>query len=114
MDLSDRIRNRMKDLDLTQEALANQAEISQAMVYKLLARKSKSTTKIIQLAKALECDVEWLATGEQTSQQLKEDQVTYNVSKKLSLSELKRQLKALPKEQQKRLALSIMQDLMND
>lgn len=112
MDLADRIRSRMSELNLTQEALANQAEISQAMVYKLLARKSKSTTKIIQLANALECSVEWLAIGEDIKHGIKEDAASYGASRNLTALELEQQLKALSKEQQKRIALSIMQDLM--
>jgi len=112
MDLADRIRSRMKELDLTQEALANQAQISQAMVYKLLARKSKSTTKIIQLAQALECSVEWLAVGEEIKHGTMEDQASYKANRSLTVLELERQLKALPQKQQKRIALSIMQELM--
>jgi len=114
MDLADRIRTQMKSLNLTQEALAHRAEISQAMVYKLLSRKSKSTTKIVSLAAALECNVEWLATGNVNKEQVNEEKASYTTSSKMSASELKKQLQKLPKSQQKSIALSIMQDLMND
>jgi len=66
MDIADRIQTRMSELNLTQEELAIRADISQAMVYKLLSRKAKSTTKIVQLADALECSIEWLAKGSAT------------------------------------------------
>lgn len=51
----------MKALHLTQPALAERAGISQVMVHKLL--KGANTTKIVQLAKALECDPVWLSGG---------------------------------------------------
>jgi len=111
MDLSERIRLRMSELNLTQEALAESVGISQAMIYKLLSRKAKNTTKIVELAEALECDVEWLATGKATRHQVQEGNAQYNYTPKLSIKELTKQLKALPKAQKKKIAMSILDDL---
>lgn len=113
MDIADRIRTRMNELNLTQEELAIRAEISQAMVYKLLSRKAKSTTKIVQLADALECDIEWLIKGS-TATGLKEDTAHYQFQSKMTAQELKKQLKTLPKDTQKSIALGIIKDLIGD
>jgi len=110
---TNRIQARMDELNLTQEELAIRAEISQAMVYKLLSRKAKSTTKVVQLANALECDIEWLIKGNSATG-IKEGKANYQLQKKLSVQELKAQLKTLPKDTQKDIALSIMKDLMGD
>lgn len=112
MDLADRIRARMSELDLTQETVAELAGISQAMVYKLLSRNARNTTKIVELANALECEVEWLATGTSNRYKVQEDGVQYSYTKKLSAKELTQQLKALPKAQQKKIAMSILDDLV--
>nr|WP_277950866.1 S24 family peptidase [Vibrio mediterranei] len=61
--LSTNIRARLRALGMTQKVLAEKAGISQVMVHKLLSGKTKSTAKIIELAKALECDPGWLQTG---------------------------------------------------
>jgi len=113
MDIADRIQTRMSELNLTQEELAIRADISQAMVYKLLSRKAKSTTKIVQLADALECSIEWLAKGSATDG-VQEGKAHYQPKITMSVQELKAQLKALPKDTQKSIALSIMKDLMGD
>ena len=111
MDLSDRIRHRMSELNLTQEALAESVGMSQAMIYKLLSRKAKNTTKILELAEALECDVEWLATGKSTRHQVQEGSAEYRYTPTLSVKELTKQLKALPKAQKKKIAMSVLNDL---
>ena len=113
MDLADRISIKMKSLKLTQEEVANRADISQAMVYKLLSRKSKSTTKIVQLAEALECTIEWLATGNTNTSKVSEEKASYLTSNETNRLELEKQLKKLPKEEQKSIALNIMQNLMD-
>lgn len=115
MNLADRIRQRMSELQLTQEAVANRAEISQGMVYKLVSGKAQNTSKIVQLAHALECDVEWLATGELADRtaQIKEQQSEYNVNPHASLNDLRAQIRALPSKDQKALAMQIMDDLLN-
>lgn len=61
--LSDRMKERMTVLDLTQDQLATLASVSQTAIHKLLTGKSESTKKLPQLARALECSIDWLAEG---------------------------------------------------
>lgn len=49
MTLAKRMKKQMSELGLTQEAVANRADISQGMVYKLLSGKAKSTSKLYNL-----------------------------------------------------------------
>jgi len=114
MNLANRIKKRMSELGLTQEAVANRADISQGMVYKLISGKSKSTSKIVQLAQALECDVEWLATGATTkvSSKIQEDVSAYHMSKTRHIKDLKQQIKALPVRDQKSLAMELLTELL--
>ena len=58
------IRAKLKDLGMTQRELGEQANISQVMIYKLLSGKSSSTSKILDIARALKCDPDWLLNGE--------------------------------------------------
>lgn len=57
----------MKELGLTQSQLAERAGISQVTVHKLASGKISSTAKIVNLAKALNCDPEWLQNGNEQS-----------------------------------------------
>lgn len=111
MNIADRIKLRMSALKLTQESVANRAGISQGMVYKLVSGKAKSTAKLIELANALECDIQWLATGNNTS--LKEERAPYDKHPTLTIKQLKHQLAALPQEAQKEIALEIMESLID-
>lgn len=61
--LSKNIQSRMKDLGLTQKELAELAGISQVTVHKLTSGKINNTAKIVNLAKALKCDADWLQNG---------------------------------------------------
>lgn len=54
----------MKTLGLTQKELAERANISQVMVHKLLSGKTTTTSKLLDLAKALGCTAEELQYGE--------------------------------------------------
>lgn len=116
MTLANRMKKQMAELGLTQEAVANRADISQGMVYKLLSGKAKSTSKIVQLAYALECDIEWLATGEvpQTPHKVSENNAGYSRSKSSTIAELRKQIRSLPKREQKSLAMEIMNDLLDN
>ena len=113
MTLAARIKKRMSDLQLTQEAVANRAELSQGMVFKLVSGKSKSTSKIVQLAHALECDVEWLASGKTAAQSaaVRETDSTYRQSLSPSIGELSKQIRALPLSDQKQLVIEIVEEL---
>ena len=110
MNIADRIKLRMSALKLTQEGVANRAGISQGMVYKLISGKAKSTSKLIELADALECDIEWLGTGKTD---VREQSARYKTQAKLTVKELKRQLAALPPNTQKAIALEIMESLID-
>jgi SOS-response transcriptional repressor LexA len=63
MNISSRIESRMRDLGLTQDALAKRAGVSQTTIFKLLSGKAAQTRKIVEIAKALGVTPEWLATG---------------------------------------------------
>ncbi len=62
--LSKNIRNRMKDLGLTQKGLADKAGTTQVTIHRMISGKVLKTTKIVELAKALECSPDWLLNGE--------------------------------------------------
>jgi len=113
MTLAARIKKRMSDLQLTQEAVANRAELSQGMVFKLVSGKSKGTSRIVQLAYALECDVEWLANGQTSPQSasVRETDSIYAQSQSPSIDELAKQIRALPLSDQKQLVLEIVEEL---
>jgi transcriptional regulator with XRE-family HTH domain len=61
MALSDRIKERMQSLNLTQDELAQRVGISQTAIHKLLSGKSQRTRYLNELANALGCAPEWLA-----------------------------------------------------
>jgi phage repressor protein C with HTH and peptisase S24 domain len=62
--LSANIRSRLRDLGMTQKELAERVSVSTVMVHKLLSGKSSSTSKILDFARVLECDPDWLLSGE--------------------------------------------------
>jgi len=110
MNMGDRIKLRMSALKLTQESVANKAGISQGMVYKLVSGNAKSTSKLVELANALECDIHWLATGKTETQELN---AGYNKQSKLTVEQLKSQIASLPQNIQKDIALEIMESLID-
>ena len=61
--LSKNVRSQMRNLGLTQAELAEQAGVAQPTIHRILSGKISTTTKLVELAKALKCDVEWLVTG---------------------------------------------------
>jgi phage repressor protein C with HTH and peptisase S24 domain len=68
MKMKDRIKSRRATLGLSQQELADQAGVSQQLIGKLETGAAESTAKLIQIAKALECDPEWLQTGKKPKQ----------------------------------------------
>ncbi|MCP5197688.1 MAG: helix-turn-helix transcriptional regulator [Gammaproteobacteria bacterium] len=64
MDMADRIRQRMDEMGISQDALARQAGLTQPAIFKLLAGKSRRTTRLAEIAKTLKVRPEWLVTGE--------------------------------------------------
>ncbi len=61
--LAENLKARLSALGMTQKELGEKTGISQVMVHKLLSGKSKSTTKILDLAKILQCQPDWLLYG---------------------------------------------------
>lgn len=62
----------MKELGLTQSKLAELAGTTQVTINRLLSGKIKKTTKIIEIAKALKCDPDWLLNGQYSAVSIKE------------------------------------------
>lgn len=62
--LSKNIKLRMNELKLTQKELAERAGITQVTVHKLITGKIIRTSRLVELAKALECSLEWLTGNE--------------------------------------------------
>ena len=61
--LADRLKQEMARCGLTQQQLADKAEMAQASVYKLVSGKAQESRKISRLASALGVNTDWLATG---------------------------------------------------
>lgn len=59
-----RAKTRRKELGLSQEEVATLSGLKQPDVSKIELGKINQTTQILELAKALECNPEWLKTGE--------------------------------------------------
>ncbi|NHB94533.1 XRE family transcriptional regulator [Photorhabdus cinerea] len=63
MKLAERLKLAMKNKGFTQASLAEAVSMSQPSVWKLTSGKATSSRKIIEIAKTLMVDAEWLATG---------------------------------------------------
>lgn len=111
MNISDRMKQRMSELGLTQEGVALRAGLSQGMIYKLLSGKAKGTSKLVQLAQALECEVEWLATGAHETREIRE---AYESKARLTVNELKEQFSMLSHNVKKAVVLELLDSLIND
>lgn len=61
MTLAERLKLAMREAGLTQTALAKRAGVSQAAIQKLTSGNAKSSTKLIDIARALSVRPEWLA-----------------------------------------------------
>lgn len=64
--LGQRIRQRRKELGLSQEKLGELAGLDQTVISKLERGDVQETARIAELANALGCDALWLATGKPT------------------------------------------------
>ncbi|WP_251875156.1 S24 family peptidase [Grimontia kaedaensis] len=62
--LANKIKERMHALDINQRELSERIGISQVAVHKLVSGKTKQTSKINELATALECDPAWLGNND--------------------------------------------------
>lgn len=63
MNMADRIKQRMQEIGMTQDQLATAASLTQPAIFKLLAGKTKRTTRLAEISRALGVRPEWLATG---------------------------------------------------
>ncbi|WP_434361031.1 helix-turn-helix domain-containing protein [Parasalinivibrio latis] len=63
--LARKIKERMFALGINQRELSEQVGISQVAIHKLVSGKTKQTSKIAELAVALQCEPDWLTDGEE-------------------------------------------------
>lgn len=63
MTLASRLKQVMEEQNLSQGKLAKISGISQSMIWKLINGQADGTTKIVQLARALQVNTEWLQNG---------------------------------------------------
>lgn len=63
MNMVDRIKQRMQDLNINQEELAQATGLTQPAIYKLLAGITKRTTRLPELISALKTTKDWLVDG---------------------------------------------------
>ncbi|MGG2141718.1 helix-turn-helix domain-containing protein [Symbiopectobacterium sp. RP] len=64
--LATRIKERRKALDITQTELAERVGMRQQSIQYLESGKGNRTSFILELAKVLRCDPNWLLNGEST------------------------------------------------
>lgn len=89
MALGKRIRDRREALNLSQGDLAKILNVQQGVISALEIRDSRSSEKIIDLAKSLNTTVEWLMSGKKETRQLKnqehpKDKIVINLFNQLS------------------------------
>lgn len=81
--LATRLKQSRSAAGLSQEALAKLANVSQSLIGNLESGNQKSTSKIAQIAAALNVDALWLATGKgkprPTSSGVREPSASYDV-----------------------------------
>ena len=63
MNMADRIKQRMQELDINQDDLAQSVGLTQPAIYKLLSGKTKRTTRLTEIARKLGVRSEWLVEG---------------------------------------------------
>ena len=63
MTISERVKQKRTDLGLTQSELAKLVGISQQSLQKIEDGRTQNPRKLLNLAKALHCDAEWLLLG---------------------------------------------------
>lgn len=61
--MAERIKQRMQEIGMTQDQLATAASLTQPAIFKLLSGKTKRTTRLAEIARALGVRPEWLVTG---------------------------------------------------
>ncbi|MEJ1414262.1 MAG: LexA family transcriptional regulator [Candidatus Sedimenticola sp. (ex Thyasira tokunagai)] len=62
--LAQRIKEKREEKGMSQDALAEEAGVSQPLIHKLESGKALETRKLTQIASALNVSPQWLATGD--------------------------------------------------
>ena len=101
--LADRIKKRIQVLKLTQEVVAERASVSQSLIYKLVSGKVKNTSRIVDLAHALECDIQWLAVDSS-------EESACDLHENMKITRLKEQIRILPKPKVKTLIIELLEE----
>lgn len=65
--LSERVKKRRNELNLTQASLAELVGTKQQTIQQVESGLTKRPRKLIELATALQCEPRWLLFGEQTN-----------------------------------------------
>ena len=76
MTIAERVKQKRTDLRLTQAELAKRVGISQQSLQKIEDGRTQNPRKLLNLAKALHCDAEWLLLG--TTSEVRENISDYN------------------------------------
>ncbi|MEQ1977702.1 helix-turn-helix domain-containing protein [Xenorhabdus sp. SGI240] len=63
MTLADRLKEAMKEKGFTQSALAQETDMAQSMIWKLISGKAAKTGRLVDIAKVLGVRPEWLSDG---------------------------------------------------
>lgn len=89
MTIAERVKQKRTDLRLTQAELAKRIGISQQSLQKIEDGRTQNPRKLLNLAKALQCDAEWLLLGttnevrESTSCYINDDQASQPIKNNL-------------------------------
>ena len=84
MTIAERVKQKRTDLRLTQAELAKLVGISQQSLQKIEDGRTQNPRKLLNLAKALHCDAEWLLLG--TASEVRESASSYTNNNSSSLS----------------------------
>ncbi|WP_421853256.1 LexA family protein [Marinomonas sp.] len=76
MTIAERVKQKRTDLKLTQAELAKRVGISQQSLQKIEDGRTQNPRKLLNLAKALHCDAEWLLLG--TASEVRENISNYS------------------------------------
>lgn len=76
MTIAERVKQKRTDLRLTQAELAKRIGISQQSLQKIEDGRTQNPRKLLNLAKALHCDAEWLLLG--TTGEIRENASSYS------------------------------------
>ena len=101
MNLAARLRQAMRDKDMTQEILGESVGVSQVAIGKILSGKTVNPRNILEIARALDVDAAWLKAGSKVASK--------------TTSETKRELLALYKslnhDERKLLLADLIQEI---